>query len=217
MEENDGAAEPPKPATDDADTQQRTPGEAATSEDAPIKVCPHCSVQSTTAGDYCPHCGASFVHGRKGLSKRTKVIVFSIIGVLVLAGAGVGVAQKISHDNQVTEDKQRAEAAAKAAAAQRRQEEAAATAAQDAQDEKDEIERSLRRSSVREMRKSITKDAKKRVAAGDLDGPIYGTQCNPVGGGSVSNLDASAASSSALRSRRRTATAPSRAGGSARR
>ena len=36
----------------------------------------------------------------------------------------------------------------------------------------------------------IIKDAKRRVTEGHLDGPIYGTQCNPVGGGSVSNLDA---------------------------
>lgn len=180
MEGNDDAAQSPEP---DA-------GEAATPGESPIKVCPHCSVQSKTDGDYCPHCGASFVHGRKGLSKRTKVIVFSIVGVLVLAGAGVGVAQKISHDNQVTEDKQRAEAAAKAAAEQRKQEEAAAKAAQDQQDLKDSLERSVRRSSVREMRKSITKDAKKRVAEGVLDGPIYGTQCNPVGGGSQDNLEA---------------------------
>lgn len=167
-----------------------TPGQTSDSDELPVKVCPHCSVQSQTDGQYCPHCGASYVHGRKGLAKRTKVIVAAVLGALVLAGAGVAIAQKVSHDNQVAEEKRQAEAAAKAAAAQRKQEELAAQKEEEAQAERDRIERSIRASAVRGMRKSITKDAKERVTEGILDGPIYGTQCDPVGGGSQDNLEA---------------------------
>lgn len=186
QEERGEAAEEPKdePQAEEAAAASPAPGEV------PIKVCPHCSVQSQTEGQYCPHCGASYVHGRKGLAKRTKIILAAVLGALVLAGAGVAIAQKVSHDNQVAEDKRRADAAAKAAAEQRKQEEAAAQAEADAQARRDKAERAIRALAVRGMRKSITKDAKKRVAEGVLDGPIYGTQCNPVGGGSEDNLEA---------------------------
>jgi len=40
------------------------------------------------------------------------------------------------------------------------------------------------------MQKSITKDAKERVADGELEGPIYYTSCDPLGGGSVDDLTA---------------------------
>lgn len=162
----------------------------AAEQSVPVKVCPHCSTQTETDGDYCPHCGAGYVHGRKGLSRRTKVIVAAVLGALVIGGGAVAVVVKVNHDNQVAEDKQRAEAAAKAAAELRRREELAAQLEAEGDKIEDELERSIRQSSVRGMRKSITKDAKSRVAEGSLEGPIYGTQCDPVGGGSVSNLDA---------------------------
>lgn len=40
------------------------------------------------------------------------------------------------------------------------------------------------------MQASITKDAKDRVANGELEGPIYYTSCDPLGGGSVDDLTA---------------------------
>ncbi|MCU1479198.1 MAG: hypothetical protein JWQ64_3891 [Subtercola sp.] len=40
------------------------------------------------------------------------------------------------------------------------------------------------------MEVSITADAKKRVDAGTLDGPISSTSCTPLGGGSTDDLTA---------------------------
>ena len=40
------------------------------------------------------------------------------------------------------------------------------------------------------MEASITKDAKKDVESGMLDGPIYYTTCDPLGGGSQDDLTA---------------------------
>lgn len=191
MEHDDETvARPPEDESGATEGAPAAPRQSGDSGELPVKVCPHCSVQSQTDGQYCPHCGASYVHGRRGLAKRTKLIIVGVLGALVLAGAGVAIAQKVSHDNQVAEDKRQAEAAAKAAAAQRKQEELAAQKEEEAQAEQDRIERSIRASAVRGMRKSITKDAKQRVSEGVLDGPIYGTQCNPVGGGSEDNLEA---------------------------
>jgi hypothetical protein len=66
----------------------------------------------------------------------------------------------------------------------------AESAARRAQAAEDTASRSIRRALVNDLRKSITKDARSRVADGYLDGPIYGTQCDPVGGGNASILDA---------------------------
>jgi hypothetical protein len=66
----------------------------------------------------------------------------------------------------------------------------AAQKERDLQKAEDAITREVRRSIVNDMRKAITKDARDRVAQGLLDGPIYGTQCDPIGGGNASNLDA---------------------------
>jgi hypothetical protein len=41
---------------------------------------------------------------------------------------------------------------------------------------------------VPDIEAAITKMAKKDVNDGILDGPIYETQCDPVGGGSVGDL-----------------------------
>jgi hypothetical protein len=51
-------------------------------------------------------------------------------------------------------------------------------------------ERRQRARLIRQMQVSITKDAKKRVEEGVLEGPIYYTSCDPLGGGSVDDLTA---------------------------
>lgn len=157
---------------------------------APVRICPRCSTQSETAGEHCPHCGASFVRGRKPWSKRRKRIAAVVAGILVLGGGTAGIVAKVSHDDQVAEDKAEAKAAADRAAAAERAAEKAAQAKKDAQEAEDKLEREIRKIGVQGMRKSITKDAKSRVAEGVLEGPILGTQCDPVGGGSVDNLGA---------------------------
>jgi hypothetical protein len=77
------------------------------------------------------------------------------------------------------EEKRAEEAAAEAAAQARRVEQAAERA-----------ERGQRKSIITQMQASITKDAKKRVADGELDSPIFYTSCDPLGGGSVDDLTA---------------------------
>jgi hypothetical protein len=43
---------------------------------------------------------------------------------------------------------------------------------------------------VTQLQRSVTKDARKSVDAGVLDGPILNTQCTPLGGGSTDDLTA---------------------------
>jgi hypothetical protein len=155
------------------------------SDRAPVKVCPHCSVQATTTGAFCPNCGKPYAK-RQRISKRARLIVLGFVAILLLAGAGTAVAMKVHHDNQVTAARHRREAAAEKArqlAAQRAAAErrAAAAAARERATER-KFQREIRRQVVSSLEDSVSKDAKKDVADGLLDGPILRSQCDPAPG-----------------------------------
>jgi predicted RNA-binding Zn-ribbon protein involved in translation (DUF1610 family) len=162
--------------------------ETATPLDSPpTKVCASCSVQTQTSGEFCPHCGNSYVARRRRLGRKT--IAGIVVGVLLLGGTAAGTTLKVRHDR----DQERAEAVA----AGRQAAEKAAGAKEEARQRRidaktaaEQAERRQRASVIRQMQSSITKDAKKRVASGELEGPIYYTQCDPLGGGSVDDLTA---------------------------
>jgi len=153
----------------------------------PTRVCAKCSVQTQTSGEYCPHCGNSYVARRRRLSRKMVVaIVTSVVAALVLAGgAATAITLKAEHDRQAAaaERREAAQAAAEKAEAARQERQEAKAAAEQA-------ERDVRAQLIRQMQKSITKDAKERAADGVLDGPIYYTTCDPLGGGSVDDLTA---------------------------
>ncbi|HMJ36778.1 MAG TPA: hypothetical protein VK501_22935, partial [Baekduia sp.] len=119
-----------------------------------------------------------------------------LVALLVLGGGGTAAALITKHNTDEKHQRELAAAAHRRADAQRRARLAqiaadrVAAAERRAQEAKDAATRSIRRSLVSDLRKAITKDARGRVADGYLDGPIYGTQCDPVGGGNASNLDA---------------------------
>jgi hypothetical protein len=123
------------------------------------------------------------------MRRRTKLIMLIMVLLVLSGGAAAGLVAKHDHDQKVERQRQAREAklrAERAAAARRR---AAAEQAARQQRAEDRLTRSLRRSLVADLRSAITKDARERVGQGILDGPIYGTQCDPVGGGNLSDLD----------------------------
>ena len=171
----------------------------------PTKVCPHCSVQTETSGDFCPSCGKGYANRRRGISRKAIALTLGLLLMVCLIATGV--ALKIRHDRDQTREAvaladRRAEEAA--ALADREAEEAAALEVQEAADAADaakearqeakaaaaRAERRVRTELVKQMQDSITKDAKERVADGDLEGPIFYTSCDPLGGGSVDDLTA---------------------------
>jgi hypothetical protein len=155
--------------------------------DEPIRVCRRCSAQARTSDLACPHCGASYLRGIKGLKRATKIALVVLPTLLLLVGAGGAAAMKIQHDNTA---RQQREAAARRADIRQRNEAAAArakAAAQRAQDALDQIKIDARKSMEHDLRSAITKDAQKDVDTGLLDGPaISHTSCNPIAGGSNS-------------------------------
>lgn len=95
----------------------------------------------------------------------------------------------VRHDHTVQANRA-AKHAAQVAAAAKQAAAAEARAAAEAKKEKDRAERAVRHELVGEMQASITKDARKDVTNGLLDGPILSTTCNPLGGGSSDDLTA---------------------------
>lgn len=174
----------------ESDPSQDVGREEKQSPELFVKVCRKCSVQSRTEGNYCPHCGASYSKGFKPTKlTRQRVLILAI--VLVLVGASVATALIIQHSNQVQAEQAAAEAKRKAdeeaeAARTRAAEEAAAAKA--AQEAKDNTEREFRALAVKELEKSVQKDATDRVKEGVLTGPIKRTACTPLGGGSMDDL-----------------------------
>jgi len=154
-----------------------------------LKVCPKCRVQSQTDGNFCPHCGAPYVKStRLKLSKRS-VLVAGL--VLLLSGAGTATVLGVQQANAVKAEQMAAEAKQKAdeeADAARKKAADEAAAAKAAQDARDETQREYRALVVRELEKSVQKDATERVTEGILTGPIKRTECTPLGGGSTDDL-----------------------------
>jgi hypothetical protein len=158
------------------------------------RVCSKCSAQAMTTEDHCPNCGASYMRQR-GFSKRGKIaLTASIIAILLIAGL-TGLLVKRSSDQhaaKVAAAKSRAAASSSAAVIAKSQAAAAAaaaaaessSAAAAASAAADTLERDRRKVIVEAMQASITKDARKDVSDGILDGPIKRTECTPVGGGS---------------------------------
>lgn len=163
----------------------------------PVRVCAKCSTQSQTFGDFCPHCGHRYTGRRRRLRRRTAIIL--TVALVVLGAEVTAIAWKLQHDREeeriaatdARREADRVEAErleAERAEAEQKQEAAEAKAA--ARQRARAAQRAQRQELIRQMQASITKDAKDRVARGELEGPIYYTSCDPLGGGSVDDLTA---------------------------
>ena len=131
--------------------------------------------------------------GRRGRRKRTpwsrrrKIVSAGLVAAVVLGGGGTATALKIQNDQEEQEAaeaaRERAAERAEAEAEAREEARRKARAEAEAQRAEDQIEVSMRRLIVQDLRKSVTEDFEGRVTDGLLAGPILETSCNPVGGG----------------------------------
>jgi hypothetical protein len=124
---------------------------------------------------------------RRKLGKRVKVVAALIAIVALLGGGGTAMALKAKADGEARDEKKalalkKKHDEEKRVAAAREKERAAEEEA-DLQQAEDDIEISMRKSIVRSLRSSVTKDFKGRVNDGILDGPILSTSCDPIEGG----------------------------------
>src|SRR5438046_2202752 len=58
-------------------------------DQAPVRVCPSCSAQEVPTGEFCPHCGASYVRTkRRHRSRRAKIALRLVPVIVLLVGIG---------------------------------------------------------------------------------------------------------------------------------
>lgn len=153
----------------------------------PVRICPRCSTQSRTAGEYCPHCGAAFTRSA-GASTPLKVSLVAVTALLALAGATAGF---LIYKSGVEDEKaERIELAEDYQAEQER------ARAEEAKLALEEAEADDRESTLREIEREITKDMRKRSQEeySIVDGPILGTQCTPEGGEEIADIEDSSVS-----------------------
>lgn len=155
--------------------------------DIPVKVCSKCSVQTQTAGNFCPNCGATYI-GRKRRLRITKRTAFISLAAVLFVVIIAAIVLSIEHNNEVNAQQVAASAAAEASASASASAAAESSASAAAKEAADEATRDLRKSYVSALEASIVKDAKSRVTDGTLDGPILSASCTPLGGGSVDDL-----------------------------
>lgn len=158
-------------------------------EQLPVKVCPRCSVQSQTAGSFCPNCAAPF-NGPGSRSRISKRMVLVVVAAIVVIASATGLALKVSHDNQVTTQLVAAAQAQRRSADAAKAQADAAAAAEAVKKAADDQTRTDRKAMVTQLEASILKDAKDRVNAQTLTGPIFSASCTPLGGGSADDLTA---------------------------
>jgi hypothetical protein len=151
---------------------------------APTKVCANCSVQTQTDGQFCPNCGRSF--NRRQRPGWLKWAVLGLLVVALLSAAGFGLVLSARHNRAVDDAKDAAHRKA-VATAQAKSDAAAQVAAKNVSERR---ERDGRHELVSQMQASVTKDARKSARSGVLDGPIFYTSCDPLGGGSTDDLTA---------------------------
>jgi predicted nucleic acid-binding Zn ribbon protein len=169
---------------------ERDPG-LREGEVIPERLCPHCATISQTAGEFCPHCGKAFAK-RQRLSKRARVAILAVLVLVLLGGAGAGVAFKLHHDEQVEAQHKAALVVARAKRLEKERTEAAeleakANSAREATEAKASKEKE-RKVSEAELEKGVEAYAKKLVSEGTLEEPILGASCTPVNGGSSTEL-----------------------------
>jgi predicted nucleic acid-binding Zn ribbon protein len=154
----------------------------------PDRLCRRCSTVTATAGDFCPHCGASYARRRRlpRPKRRTTLILLAVVALLLVAGAGTGLVLKQQSDDRA-ERRARAHATAERIERENREREQAAgkqraDAEEDAAAEEVRLQRKLRTITVRELRKAVTKDARDKQADGLLDDRASSTSCENTDG-----------------------------------
>lgn len=171
------------------------------------KVCSKCSVQTETAGNFCPNCGASYLGAKAGLnvSKRTWIIATSVV-VLLMVGVVIGMSILQSNRDNELEQLAAASFAAASAEASKSEATAAAEASKSAaaaaavasesaaaakrQADKDALETEMRKVMITALEESVLKDAQKRETEGSLEGPFSRSSCTQLSGGSIGDLTA---------------------------
>jgi hypothetical protein len=154
------------------------------------RVCRNCGHEDTTGAHECPRCGTPYIERLDpGLSRRARrrLAIAAVATAVVLGVAAALIVPAVQRDKQRSDARSRAAARAALASERRRialdqrLHSAAAPAPHRALRALTTADLVVRLRT--DLEASITADARARVRAGTLKGPILRTRCSPVGGG----------------------------------
>jgi predicted RNA-binding Zn-ribbon protein involved in translation (DUF1610 family) len=171
---------------DDARSTTRDDVRAALARgEAPLRRCPSCGREARTRDERCPHCGASYFARPRRFSGRTRALLIAVCGLLAATALAVTVvlvtdAKRERDAREATQ--RRARIAAERARLRRVQapHRGSARGLRPAAGASRAERLAARAALLDAVREHITRDARARVVAGELDGPISGTECGPL-------------------------------------
>ena len=160
-----------------AAARERTRAEVQAAFAPKKQTCPSCGREEATSSRNCPHCGASYVVVQPKLSKRAKLWIAAGFVVVLIAG---GVAYLLASPSINHLKKSAAERQAEKDAAFLKRETARLKADQRLHRGRGATAGEARPALETDLKSAITADARARVAAKTLRGPIQSTECEPV-------------------------------------
>jgi hypothetical protein len=170
-------------------TRQEVRAIFAATPEVPLRECPHCGAREHTRHEHCPVCGKSYFVEPPRFSRRTRALL-AVGSTAVAAAAIAGAVAFLLAQGNDSASRQRAQRAAAVAAERRRlvreqtpRHGRAAVRLPDA-DASENARRDARHRMVAGLERTITADARERIARGELQGSaVRSTECGPLNPG----------------------------------
>jgi hypothetical protein len=153
--------------------------------EVPLRRCPACGREARTRDERCPHCGASYFARPPRLSRRARRAAVAA-GVLAAVAAVAATAVLVTDARRDREARDRASQRRLVAAEVKRlrriqaPHRGAARALRPPRGATTRQRLAARHALVEAVERRITRDARARATAGELEGPIAGTECGPL-------------------------------------
>jgi hypothetical protein len=153
--------------------------------EAPLRSCPSCGREARTRDERCPHCRASYFARPPRFSGRARALLIAVCGLVAAGALAITVvlvtdAKRERDAREATERRARIEAERARLRRVQAPHRGAARALRPAAGASRAERLAARAALVDAVRERITRDARARVVAGELDGPISQTECGPL-------------------------------------
>src|SRR4051812_28263540 len=159
--------------------------EPPTTPEPPLRTCRTCGNEERNFHYRCTNCGRDYAAPPPRFSKRTKVIAASVAGAVIVVGLAIAIPALLTSKGESNAKQSAADRAAAAREAARlrvaQRPHAGQLAARADDPNAPAAQRvAIRKDEVVAFQAAMTRDARGRVAAGRLKGPVRETLCGPL-------------------------------------
>jgi hypothetical protein len=156
-----------------------------TTAEPPLRTCRTCGNVERNFHYRCTNCGRDYAAPPPRFSKRAKVIAAAVAGAIIVVGLAIAIPALLTTKSEKTAKQSAADRAAAAHEAARlrvaQRPHPGHLAAQPDHPKAPSARRvAIRKAEVVAFETAITRDARARVAAGRLEGPVRETLCGPL-------------------------------------